>query len=99
MPKSKPSQVIVHRIELQEKERDMLETLIAGKTANNLVLPVSVVMISGVAYLIADGIYDFASKHADRFKAGLQDNKEAFKFANDRNVFGPLSPILRLFGA
>ena len=25
MPKAKPTQVIVHRIELQEKEREMLE--------------------------------------------------------------------------
>ena len=32
MPKSKPTQVIVHRIELQDKEREMVEAIVAGKT-------------------------------------------------------------------
>ena len=36
MPKSKPTQVIVHRIELQEKEREMAEALIAGKTLESV---------------------------------------------------------------
>ena len=36
MPKSKPTQVIVHRIELQEKEREALDALIAGKTLKNV---------------------------------------------------------------
>lgn len=36
MPKSKPTQVIVHRIELQEKERDMAEALVASRTINNI---------------------------------------------------------------
>ena len=46
MPKSKPTQVIVHRIELQEKERDMIEGLATAKTAETIVkgvaLPVAV---------------------------------------------------------
>ena len=99
MPKAKPTQVIVHRIELQEKERDMMEALIVGKTVNNLALPVTIVVVGGVAYLIADGIYDFANTQMDRFKAGYRENKDALKFANDRNMFGPLSGLAKLFGA
>ena len=31
MPKSKPTQVIVHRIELQEKEREYMEKIVTAK--------------------------------------------------------------------
>jgi hypothetical protein len=40
MPKAKPTQVIVHRIELQEKERDALEAIVTGQTVKNVVVPV-----------------------------------------------------------
>ena len=36
MPKAKPTQVIVHRIELQEKEREFLETLQTTQSIKNL---------------------------------------------------------------
>ena len=36
MPKAKPTQVIVHRIELQEKERELIEALTATQTIKNL---------------------------------------------------------------
>ena len=36
MPKSKPTQVIVHRSELQEKEREYVEALVVGKTVKNV---------------------------------------------------------------
>ena len=36
MPKAKPSQVIVHRIELQEKEREYLETLQMSQSIKNI---------------------------------------------------------------
>ena len=43
MPKAKPTQVIVHRIELQEKERDMLEVVCSRyerqRTSLNLLPP------------------------------------------------------------
>lgn len=73
MPKAKPTQVIVHRIELQEKERELLEKYAEAKTmegyagaVNKALIPVGVVFIGGVAYLIADGIHDFWQKHKDR---------------------------------
>ena len=40
MPKAKPTQVIVHRIELQSKEREMLEGLVLTKSINNILWPV-----------------------------------------------------------
>jgi hypothetical protein len=49
MPKAKPTQVIVHRIELQEKERDMLETVAMAQAAKNIALPAAVVGGVGVA--------------------------------------------------
>jgi hypothetical protein len=36
MPKRKPDQVIVHRIELQEHERDSLDLLVGSLAARNL---------------------------------------------------------------
>ena len=36
MPKAKPTQVIVHRIELQEKEREYLEALQTTQSIKNL---------------------------------------------------------------
>ena len=36
MPKSKPNQIIVHRVELQSKEREYAEALVASKTVNNI---------------------------------------------------------------
>jgi len=59
MPKAKPTQVIVHRIELQEKERDMLEVYVAGKTVRNMVEPVVAVAGAYVAYKSAKHLYEW----------------------------------------
>ncbi len=59
MPKAKPTQVIVHRIELQEKERDMLEVYVAGKTVRNMVEPVVAVAGAYVAYKTAFALHDW----------------------------------------
>ena len=42
MPKAKPTQVIVHRIELQSKERELLEQVVVGQTVKNVVVPAAV---------------------------------------------------------
>jgi len=83
MPKAKPDQVIVHRIELQEKERELLDEYAKAKvtqsyaaSVNKVVLPVVVVAGAGIGYLILDGIYDFAQKHMERFKDGWDKSKE-----------------------
>jgi len=52
MPKRKPDQVITHRIEFNEKERDMLQAVTIGKTVNNLMIPVVVAGGVGAAAYI-----------------------------------------------
>lgn len=51
MPKAKPTQVIVHRIELQEKEREMLETFAAAQVIKNLSYATAAVGATAVGYL------------------------------------------------
>jgi hypothetical protein len=49
MPKAKPTQVIVHRVELQEKEREMCEAYIGSQVVKNVVQPVAIAGGIGVA--------------------------------------------------
>ena len=51
MPKAKPTQVIVHRIELQQSERDMLELAVAGNVATNAVSAAGSVL-SGIGNML-----------------------------------------------
>ena len=53
MPKAKPTQVIVHRIELQEKEREMLEVATAANVAKELGQTVAIVGGIGAASYLA----------------------------------------------
>jgi hypothetical protein len=43
MSKRKPTEVIVHRIELQQKERELLETAVLMQNANRLIQSISAV--------------------------------------------------------
>jgi hypothetical protein len=59
MPKSKPDQVIVHRIELQQSERELLEQFVAASSVNrvanglgSLISSVSRSSVAGSALLI-----------------------------------------------
>ena len=49
MPKAKPTQVIVHRIELQEKERELLEPFVQAKQVEQVAK--SAAMVGGAAAL------------------------------------------------
>ena len=51
MPKAKPTQVIVHRIELQEKEREYLETLQTTQSYKNMAIAGTAVAASTLGYL------------------------------------------------
>ena len=51
MPKAKPTQVIVHRIELQEKERELIEAVTTTQTMKNLAYAGAAVGITAVGYL------------------------------------------------
>ncbi len=54
MPKAKPDKVVVHRIELQQSEREMLETAIGAYSLNQVLDPVVEVLkdVSAVYTLI-----------------------------------------------
>ena len=80
MPKSKPTQVIVHRIELQEKEREMMEVLVAGKTAKNILEPAIAVGGVWVAYKSAKALHGWGEDWYDRVSdrlAILNDKDES----------------------
>tara|TARA_B110000881_G_C18267138_1_gene360881 strand:- start:92 stop:364 length:273 start_codon:yes stop_codon:yes gene_type:complete len=57
MPKAKPTQVIVHRIEFQEKERDLLESYAISKTINNIAWPVVAAGTAIGSFYLAIEIY------------------------------------------
>jgi hypothetical protein len=52
LPKAKPTQVIVHRIELQESEREMVELAMLGNVATNAVSAAGAVL-SGIGSFLA----------------------------------------------
>ena len=72
MPKAKPTQVIVHRIELQEKERDLLEQVVVGQTVKNVAVPVvvagAVASASYLSYKALKEAYDWGEDAVDNFK-------------------------------
>jgi hypothetical protein len=75
MPKAKPSQVIVHRIELQEKEREALETIVMGKTiesvsksASMLVTGVGLGFMAYAGYWTLEKVFKWADDAEDWMK-------------------------------
>ena len=72
MPKAKPTQVIVHRIELQEKERDMLEAVAVTKSISNVLIPTAAIAGVGVAgyigYKAANAFFDWGEDVVDGVK-------------------------------
>ena len=75
MPKAKPTQVIVHRIELQEKERDMLDTIVVGQSVKNIVVPVAIT--AGVVSASYIG-YKSAKRYFDWTDDIVQDMKDSY---------------------
>ncbi|MDA7464308.1 hypothetical protein N8996_05915 [Candidatus Poseidonia alphae] len=72
MPKAKPDQVIVHRIEFNNKEREMLESLVVGQTIKNVALPTAAVAIVGSAsylsYKALKSAFDWGNDIIDDIK-------------------------------
>ena len=81
MPKAKPTQVIVHRIELQEKERDMLELYVAGRTAKNLVEPITAGVTAYVAYKSSKHLYEWGD---DLFTTISKNMEKARQMRDER---------------
>jgi len=76
MPKSKPTSVIVHRVELQEKERELLEQYVV---TNTLAKGVPMLLIGGgiaglayIAYYVAKELYEiFDEGITDKMKRAV----------------------------
>jgi len=99
MPKAKPTQVIVHRIELQEKERDMLEAVVAGQTVKNVVVPAAVgtavVSASYLSYKALKAAYDWG----DDFVSQAAKDYETAKVVSGVVVDTTPGPLGNLFRA
>ena len=105
MPKSKPTQVIVHRIELQEKERELLQPFVKGKEVEQYAK--SAAMVTGavalgagvyVAWWTTDKIYGWMDDARDKISAAkqrLRDYDEA-EGTNYEDVAKSTSPLARL---
>ena len=73
MPKSKPDKVIVHRIELQEKERELIEPFVKakeieqyGKTASTVVTAGALGVAVYVGWWTTDALFGWMSKAKDK---------------------------------
>ena len=87
MPRAKPTQVILHRIELQEKEREMLEPLIAARAVNELAMPV--VAGAGVyaGYKVGKAAFGWAEDIYDGVRDRVTKQKNS-EFKEYKNIFG-----------
>jgi hypothetical protein len=67
MPKAKPDQVIVHRIELQEKERELAQAAIGANLAGKAIQAAGVGAGAYVAYIGVKAAYGITEDLAERF--------------------------------
>jgi len=78
MPKAKPDQVVVHRIELQEKERELLEAVAMGHAVKNVVVPTTLAVGVGVggyvAYKAAKAAYGWTEDIVGDMKDLVREN-------------------------
>ena len=90
MPKAKPTQVIVHRIELQEKEREMLETAVAAKAVKNLTEPAIAGVVAYVGYKSAKALYGWTEDAFDGLRERTTEQINAIKDGKSeyKNLFG-----------
>ena len=91
MPKAKPDTVFVHRIELQEKEREMLETAVAAKAVSNLAMPV--VAGAGVyaGYKVGKAAFGWAEDIYDGLRERTREQMDSIKAGDGTahtNIFG-----------
>ncbi len=80
MARAKPTHVIIHRIEMQEKEREYMETYLAGKTVQNIVVPAAITAgVAGAGYLgykALNAAYEWGDDVVDDLKREYTEHKE-----------------------
>jgi len=76
MPKAKPDSVVVHRIEFNTKERELLEAWVGGSVVKNALLPVAVVGGVGsaayIGYKSAKATFKWTEDIIDDIKQEMQ---------------------------
>ena len=80
MPKAKPDQVVVHRIELQEKERDLLEQYVV---TNTVATAVPATLAAAGIFIAGYGVFwffDASYNIIEKAKAVATTMKESAKF-------------------
>ena len=105
MPKAKPTHVIVHRIELQEKERELLEPIVKAKEVEQFAK--SAAMVGGaaalgvgayVAWWVTDSMFGWMDDAREKISAMKQTIKD-YDRENDTNyedLAKSTSPLSRL---
>ena len=105
MPKSKPTQVIVHRIELQDTERELLEGIAKGKEVEQYGKTVSSIVMAGalgvgvyVAWWTTDAMFGWMNKARDKLdevKARIDeyDSQSDGQFSEGLKTTSPLARI------
>jgi len=108
MPKAKPTHVIVHRIELQEKERELLEPFVQAKQVEQYGKTAATVAATGalgvgvyVAWWTTEKMFGWMSKAGDKLdelKARIDsyDEQSDGQFSDNLKA---TSPAARLFMA
>ena len=108
MPKAKPTHVIVHRIELQEKERELLEPFVQAKQVEQYGKTAATVAATGalgvgvyVAWWTTEKMFGWMSKAGDKLdelKARIDsyDEQSDGQFSDNLKATGPAA---RLFMA
>ena len=106
MPKAKPTHVIVHRIELQEKERELLEPFVQAKQVEQVAK--SAAMIGGaaalgvgayVAWWATESVFGWMSGAKDKYnemKESIKEYDEATDGASTERLKNS-SPAARVF--
>ena len=106
MPKAKPTHVIVHRIELQEKERELLEPFVKAKEVEQVAK--SVAMVGGaaalgvgayVAWWTFDSVFGWMGNAKDKYnemKATIKEYDEQTDGATS-DALKNSSPAARVF--
>jgi hypothetical protein len=106
MPKAKPTQVIVHRIELQETEREMLEPFVKakeveqyGKTASSIAMAGALGVAVYVGWWTTDAMFGWMNKAGDKLeelkvKIDTYDEQSGGQFSENLKK---TSPLARLF--
>ena len=106
MPKSKPDQVIVHRIELQEKERELIEPFVKAKEVEQYGKTAATIAAAGalgvgvyVAWWTTDAMFGWMGKAKDKLDELAVRLKE-YDDQTDMDVMGmakSTSPLARIW--